>query len=360
MGTSRVAAEKKKLKDRQDGLVRSTPGKDLAMVASKGSTSKGVQGQLVGQALAVSQTKAEEKKKISSSSSKLGAALAKIPTKEVNQKRKKKKKRTKRRRKKKGGDPGGGGGGDDSSSSPSSSGETENSEAGSSKSGHSRSSDEELEAPLRKKSKKNPGSVLELLIPCPRAIGSKRSRGCTCGKRRRPLSDFGYQGDDLLPGVAEAKARRVSSTSARNAPLGNASSSRKIRSVRRHGASSVPCLHQSILDGNWSAARHLELFPMEEVSAASTALMLKTRKHARLAARAQGVDGGGGYWSGYGRGAKGKGKQDWQGGNVKDGKGKGKKGGKGKGKKSKQNWWQDSEKGTDQEWKDSKESKGDK
>ena len=90
---------------------------------------------------------------------------------------------------------------------------------------------------------------------------------------------------------------------------------------------------------------------MEESSAASTALLLRTRKHARLAAKAQGHDGGGGgSWNSYGRGVKGKGKQDWRGGDSREHKGKGKKGGKGKGKKGKQNWWQDSDRQGDQDW----------
>ena len=140
IGTEKKDADKKK----------KVSGSELALVASKGSSSKGFQGQ--GQALAVSQTRAEERKKLPSSSSKLGTALTKILTKELHRKkdkkkRKKDKKKKKKKKKKKGEDPDGGGDDDDSSTSPSSSGMTEISEGNSSKSGGTQSSDEELEAP---------------------------------------------------------------------------------------------------------------------------------------------------------------------------------------------------------------------
>ena len=53
-------------------------------------------------------------------------------------------------------------------------------------------------------------------------------------------------------------------------------------------ASRFISLHQSVLDGSWQAARHLEILPMEEVSAAGQSIVLKARKHARLTAKALG------------------------------------------------------------------------
>ena len=368
LAVSGVTAAKRKIKERKVDKRKKVSGSELALVASKGSSSKGFQGQLVGQALAVSQTRAEERKKLPSSSSKLGTALTKILTKELHRKkgkkkRKKDKKKKKKKKKKKGGDPDGGGDDDDSSSSPSSSGMTEISEDNSSKSGGSQTSDEELEAPLRKKSKKNPGSVLELLVSHAReqldqsaavGVGKEEDHYLTSG-----IKVMTYFQVLLKPklGGSQALQREMHHLATaidllRQGRLGLLGDTLAARFL---------CLHQSILDGHWSAARHLEIFPMEESSAASTALLLRTRKHARLAAKAQGHEGGGGgSWNSYGRGVKGKGKQDWHGGDSREYKGKGKKGGKGKGKKGKQNWWQDSDRQGDQEWKDNKESKGDK
>lgn len=363
---SGVAAASKKIKDRAEEKKRKGPEADLSLVASRGSTTKGYQGQLVGKALAVSQTKAEVKKKSSSSSSRLGSALAKILTKEVakkkGKKRKKKEKKKKKKKRKGGGSPGGDGDGDGPSSSQSSSGETDNSELGSSRSGESQSSEEELEAPLRKRSKKNPGSVLELLVAHAReqldqsasvGVGKEEDRYLTSG-----IKLMTYFQVLLKPklGGSQALQREMHHLATaidllRQGRLGLLGDTLAARFL---------CLHQSILDGHWGAARHLEIFPMEETSAASTALLLQTRKHARLAAKAMGADGGGGSWQSYGRGVKGKGKQDWQGGEWKDGKGKGKKGGKGKTKKGRQQWWQDSDKQGEQDWKESKDSKGDK
>ena len=91
-------------------------------------------------------------------------------------------------------------------------------------------------------------------------------------------------------------------------------------------------LHQSVLDGGWQAARHLEVMPYEEVSAAGTSVVLQARKHARVAAKALGADAPWGWRQNpKGRGGKGKypawNETEWQG----QGKGK-QKGPKGRGK----------------------------
>lgn len=122
------------------------------------------------------------------------------------------------------------------------------------------------------------------------------------------------------------------------------------------------CLHQSVLDGNWTAARQMELYPLEESSAAGTSIILQTRRRAKLAAKAQGLDVGN-WRGGYGRGRGGKGHYDHFGGDVSDPKG-GKKGKKGKGKgkgAGKNNWWnQDAERGKGDEWKNTQDQKNDK
>ena len=97
-------------------------------------------------------------------------------------------------------------------------------------------------------------------------------------------------------------------------------------------------LHQAVLDGNWSAAKHLEVLPLEEGSAASAPIVLAARRHAKTAAKALGYEPGGAWKAGAkGRGGKGKynqwGEADW-GNSQSKGKTKNQKG-KGKGK----NWW---------------------
>lgn len=95
-------------------------------------------------------------------------------------------------------------------------------------------------------------------------------------------------------------------------------------------------IHQSLVDGSWQMAKHLELFPLEEASAAGAAALLATRKHARLISKVQGPPPS--TWTpSAGRGRGGKGRSDWNSGDGRGdykgenkGKGKGKKGGRGK------------------------------
>ena len=94
-------------------------------------------------------------------------------------------------------------------------------------------------------------------------------------------------------------------------------------------------IHQSLVDGSWSTARHLELFPMTEPTAAGSAMILATRRHARMESKALGyVPLTGNAASGKGRG--GKGQRDWYPSEGKGEKGDGR--GKGKGKKGKNKW----------------------
>ena len=63
----------------------------------------------------------------------------------------------------------------------------------------------------------------------------------------------------------------------------------------------------SIIDGNWSAAKYLEIFALEEASATTTAMLLQTRRHAKLAAKALGFESASSSWWRGGRGRGGKG-----------------------------------------------------
>ena len=105
-------------------------------------------------------------------------------------------------------------------------------------------------------------------------------------------------------------------------------------------------IHQSLIDQGWAAARHMELFPLEDATAASSSLVLETRKHTKLVEKVHGKPTSTWTsWSGKGR-ARGKG--DWtyggDGGGNKGRKGKGDQKGKGKNK-----GWQAQEKGAN-EW----------
>ena len=358
-----------KMKKRQ--MPAGTKEQAALVEASKGSTSKGYQSQLVGRALAVSKTVAGEKRRSSSSGGNLGAALAKILTRQVKKgqskkQKKKEKKHRKSKKKKRKRDPTGsddGEGDGDSSPSPSSSGVTDSCDEFSDDLGSSsKSSDDELEAPLKKKSKKNPGSVLELLVSHAReqldqsaSVGVGKDEGHYLTSGIKVMTYFQVLLKPRLGGSAALQREMHHLATAidllRQGRLGLLGDTLAARFL---------CLHQSILDGNWSAAKHLEIFPMEEGSATSAGLLLRTRKHARLAAKAQGQDGGPGYWIPYGRNPKGKGKQEWSGGDFREQKGKGKKGGKGRGKNKQGNWYQGGDKHADQEWKENKEGKSDK
>ena len=70
-------------------------------------------------------------------------------------------------------------------------------------------------------------------------------------------------------------------------------------------------IHQSLVDGGWPTARHLEPHPMQESSAAEPPTILATRKHARTISKVTGALPLSG-WSGYaGKGRAGCGKGDW-------------------------------------------------
>ena len=118
-------------------------------------------------------------------------------------------------------------------------------------------------------------------------------------------------------------------------------------------------LHQSMLDASWNTARHLELFPMEDASAAGPAAILATRKHAREVSKAQGILPLGGWGVSSGKGRGGKGRNDWSSFEPNPDKGKD----KGKAKKGKGKWNQGSssqwEKGQ-RDWEKTQDKGGEK
>jgi len=260
--------------------------------------------------------------------------LTKLAKGQKDRKEKKDKKSRKRRRRVKleeGGDPS-----DSSGSSPTPSGGGD-SGGSSSSSGDEDKEESKMEAPLRRKSLKRPGSVLRLLINHARQqldqtakveVGNAATEDPTLGVRI--ASYFSIIVKPNL-GTALGPTREMYH-------LSNCIDLLRKGELSRLGdvlAGRFISLHQSVLDGGWQAARHLEVMPYEEVSAAGTSVVLQARKHARVAAKALGADAPWGWRQNpKGRGGKGKypawNETEWQG-QVK-GKQKGPKGrGKGKG-----------------------------
>lgn len=215
----------------------------------------------------------------------------------------------------------------------------------------------ECEAPLKKRSLERPGSVLELLTSHAREVMDQSS-----------LTNVGASGSSVTSGV---KIMSYFMLRVKGNHVGYQREMRELHhlaacidSLRRGDlgvtgdalAARFMAIHQSILDQGWQTARHMELYPMEESSAAGTALILASRKHAKLVAKSQGLT----TFLGAQRG-RGRGRSDWNsGGNYKGeekgDKGRGKKGkNRGKGRGYPSEWTP-----TATDWKDQKEKPGEK
>ena len=209
------------------------------------------------------------------------------------------------------------------------------SSSGSDSSEESESSD--LEAPMRKRSRRNPGSILELLIA---HVQEQLYQSATL--------DVDQKATALTSGV---KIATFFSLNIR-AHFPNANREQRemyslARAMDALRAGQVPlagdilaarfmALHQSLLDGSWVSAQHMELAPLEESTAASPSMVLATRRHTKLYQKVQGNDSRSG---GYGRGRP----REWSG--WTDGRADGSYKGKGKGGKGFKGKWKDKGKG---------------
>ncbi len=353
---ARKEKENEKEKRRGDGPSKKSAAMRAVEDTNAGSW-RGPQSQLLRQAIVVSNNEKKEKK---SRPEKASLELAQILTKTLkgkDRKRKKdkdkKKKKSRKKRHRKGSDPSSSDGGTSGSSSswPSSA------EGSLDK---STDSEDELEAPLRKKAKTRPGSILTMLVEhakeqldqssmvgIPEEGGSKVTQGVKLTSYFQILLKAKLAG--AMPQQREMHHLSICMDLLRQG---------RLSAVGDALAARFLSLHQSVLDGNWVAARHMELYPLEESSAAGASIILKTRKHARLAARAQGYDPGN-FVKGYGRGRGGKGRSDYWNQEGADQKGKKGKGSKGKGKgQGKGGWWKDNP-GKGDEWKERQETKPD-
>ena len=361
-GSAGPAVKKKKKKKRQKAAKEKTEGIDnLQLVATSGGTTNSLQKQLLQRAAETSQLQLLKRKQSHKKNSlaAAGKALVQILTKSgkdgKHSKEESKKKRRRRKRKIKregGGDP----------NSPSGSSPTSSGDDGSgtySEESSEESVGDQMEAPLRKKSKRRPGSVLQLLVAHARQQLDQTAK-----------VEVAPEGTDPTTGVKLASYFNICI----RPQLGQAMT--QIREMH-HLSNTMDCLrrgdlglvgdllasrfislHQSVLDGSWQAARHLEILPMEEVSAAGQSIVLKARKHARLTAKALGQDTGWNWRNPQkGKGGKGRGgfwnEQEWQQpqkGKVKGGKGRG----KGKG------WWDASQGAPNVDTNKTKEKPGEK
>lgn len=200
--------------------------------------------------------------------------------------------------------------------------------------------DAELEAPLRKRSQKRPGSVLNLLLE---HIADQLQQSAELdvpasgrGDLTSGVKVVSYLALAIRPHFAhKQKELREMHNLATSIDLLRQGQLARLGDVL---AGRLVAIHQSLLDASWTSARHLEVMPMPEGTALSDGVLLAARKHGRQVSRAQDITQSWRSDKGRGRGKKGlqwshyEGDQEstwWQ------PKGKGKSQKKGKAKKDK-------------------------
>ena len=218
---------------------------------------------------------------------------------------KKKKKKAGKKRKQRGmkPDPGGPDGEDEDSYGEEDSESEENNDEVES------DSELDLEAPLRRKAAKEPGSVMKLLV---KHAQEQMDRGS--------LMDHEGDAASVTSGIKIATyfALLIRPYYNNASPmLRELYSLAQTIDLLRGGrlaetadalASRFISVHTALAEGNWQVASTLELFPLEPVQSAGTSTMLAAQKHRRLIWKSQGYpSGGGGNW--WSQNNKGKGKQ---------------------------------------------------
>ena len=194
-------------------------------------------------------------------------------------------------------------------------------------------SDSDLETPFKKKSRESPGSVMSMLTNHVRetleqsATVEVASKGQSLTSGVKVLTYFALH---LKPNFGNyiRELRELHHLAACLDTLRRGDLARTGDAL----AARFMAIHQSLIDQNWYTARHMELHPMEDSTAAASSMVLATRRHAKLVQKVQGVATTQ-AWAGKGR-AKGQGgwyPQSENKGEGKTEKGKGKKG-RGKGK----------------------------
>lgn len=294
--------------------------------ATSGGITKSWSGQLTDKALALTAQRKKAKKKRKSSKDgkkkEIADALVQIlmPSKSKKDKKEKKKKPKKKKRKLMDGTI------VSCSSSYDSTSEDQEEEKDSSES--------DMEAPIRRKSRDHPGSVLAILTSHVReqmeqgALTEVPEGGPTVTGGVKVATCFAHVKPSFPHQLREL--REMHSLAATIDLLRKGDIARVGDSL----AARYMALHQALLDQNWATARHMELHPMEEAAAGSAALVLASRKHGRLVDKVQGRPSS--PWASWQGGGRGRGKGTWKGSSDWTPTGRGDKGkGKEKGKKGK-------------------------
>lgn len=253
---------------------------------TKDGTTNNLQGQLALRAAQAVQEREKEKVRKSSSSKRkpvtqlvqmLGKALSgkNIAKKKRKKKKKEKSKKVKKER-----------GGLDPSESPSSSGEGSSSDSYETDeeidkweedSGSSRS--RKLEPPLRRKSLEKPGSVLKMLVDHARAQLDQTGKvSLAKGEELDPTK--GIRIGSYFAIVIKPQVGAMTTQMRELHHLANAIDLLRAGELDSLGdllASRFIAIHQAVIDGHWQPARHLEMNPLENVSAAGPAVVLQAR-----------------------------------------------------------------------------------
>eukprot|EP00435_Cladocopium_sp_Y103_P073857 s120_g45.t1 len=316
------APRKKKPKTRSGGH----SGRKDQAEGTSASTLSGLSGQLVQRALEVTRQRkraSKKKGKTATKAQKLTTVLTKLLNPDKKEEKKSKDKKKKRRKRLSDG------------TILSWSGSTDSSTEGGSE---EQDSEEDLEAPLRKKSRDRPGSVLSMLVS---HVKEQLEQGA--------VTEMSNDSNQVTSGVKILSYFNLFIKASYPTHL------RELRELHHLAAcldliragdiaraadglsARFIAVHQSMVDGSWNTARHMELYPLEETSAAGAAAILATRKHAKLVAKVQGLPATSWTSSNSKGGKSWKGKGDWGYPESRnDAKGGGK--GKGRGKKGKGNW----------------------
>ncbi len=189
-----------------------------------------------------------------------------------------------------------GGGSSPSSSGSSEDGDTEDEES---------SSESEVTAPLKKRSLKHPGSILKMLVSHARealdqsAVVEMDSGSAVTGGMKMATYFNLLVRPNFNQGSRDLKEMHLLAIcidqlrSGQLKPLADSLSARFV------------ALHCAAVEGSWTAAKHLELHPLEPVQSAPTEVLLRARKHAKLIQKSHGTDEGsyrskgGGSWSSW-------------------------------------------------------------
>ena len=317
-GPAQAAAKEEKQKDRRRREEKREAGhrkdrkresaKETQLVAIKDGTTKNLQRQLLERAADAAARKAKDNKAEKTRSKKKDASsrLLRILTSQKDKKDKKEKKKKKRKERR---DRIPYGGGQEERDSPDSSSPMGSSGPGSGSSSEEESSSvsEKLEAPLKRRSKEKPGSVLALLVEHARQQLDQTSKVTLSPASKENLT-LGVKLSSYFAIVLRPQLGQMSAAVRELHMLANGMDMLRQGDLDILGdllASRFMSIHQSIIDRGWVTARHLELLPLEDNSAAGNAVVLEARKHAKMAARLANQDlwtGGGGGKAKGGRG----------------------------------------------------------